>query len=390
MRAWLEAWLNARWYPHYEDSERSASVLVRSFLLTILLTPIAFIYGRAVAARRQRARRRAEDPNTQVLAARKESQNLLAPTVVVGNLTAGGSGKTPLVAALVAQLMKKNLRVGIVARGYGAKAPSYPRVVTAYSTPSECGDEALDLAVQTGAPVIVAPDRPQACRWLHELFDCQLVVSDDGLQHYAMARQLELLVINAQRGLGNQHLIPRGPLREPLDRLAEVDMVILMQEAALGAQGETAVQQLVQVLHTHATKVPVIRCTLQTSALVNLATGARVECADATRVFGRATRWVAVSSIANPESFHRDLRALRVEFVAGVFADHHVYRSTDLLPYVGSGLVTTSKDAVKIQVLMARDPRLRELEVWVLERAIRLDQDAQQSLDELLATVVDH
>ena len=155
-----------------------------------------------------------------------KSQSLPVPVIIVGNISIGGSGKTPLVLWLAQQLQQLGWRPGIISRGYGGKAANYPLTVTAETAASESGDEPKLLALRSGCPVVVAPDRVAAGRQLLAEFDSNIIISDDGLQHYRLARNLELVVVDARRGFGNGFCLPAGPLREPVSRLEQVDFVI--------------------------------------------------------------------------------------------------------------------------------------------------------------------
>lgn len=149
-----------------------------------------------------------------------------APLLVVGNLAVGGTGKSPAIQALVRHLQSQGLRCGVVSRGYGGQAPSYPWVVGADDDAGICGDEPLMLARTLACPVVVDPNRDRAVRHLLAQFQPDLVISDDGLQHYRLGRDFELVMIDGHRGLGNGQLLPAGPLREPVERLALVDWVV--------------------------------------------------------------------------------------------------------------------------------------------------------------------
>ena len=148
------------------------------------------------------------------------------PVIIVGNITVGGTGKTPFVAALVKILQQQGYKPGIVSRGYGGKSKIWPCIVESGSDPKQVGDEAVMLVRQTQAAMVVDPNRPRAVKKLLEKFDCDIVVSDDGLQHYALNRDLEIVVIDHKRGFGNEYCLPAGPLRESLSRLLKVDYVI--------------------------------------------------------------------------------------------------------------------------------------------------------------------
>lgn len=153
-------------------------------------------------------------------------QRLPVPVVVVGNITVGGTGKTPLVTWIVEYLLNLGYRPGVVSRGYSGKGDVWPSIVSPESDPKEVGDEPVLIAKRTDCPVCVGPDRPSAGRKLIETGLCDIIVSDDGLQHYALERDLEIAVLDGDRRLGNGHCLPAGPLREKPSRLASVDIVV--------------------------------------------------------------------------------------------------------------------------------------------------------------------
>ncbi|MEQ8516670.1 MAG: tetraacyldisaccharide 4'-kinase, partial [Chromatocurvus sp.] len=148
------------------------------------------------------------------------------PVIVVGNITVGGTGKTPVVIALAHALRARGVRVGIVSRGYGASRGAFPRRVRPGSGWRDSGDEPLMTARQTGCPVVIAPRRADAVRELLQWQSVDLVISDDGLQHLALARDLDIVLLDATAGVGNGRLLPAGPLREPAARLAHCDWVL--------------------------------------------------------------------------------------------------------------------------------------------------------------------
>ena len=150
-----------------------------------------------------------------------------APVVVVGNLTVGGTGKTPMIIWLVTALQQQGIRVGVVSRGYGAtQKVNYPVSLTAQSSVTQVGDEPKLIQLRTGCQVVVDPDRNRAVRHLLQQHEVDVVISDDGMQHYGMHRDLELLMVDAERLFGNQKLLPAGPLRESMARLASVDFIV--------------------------------------------------------------------------------------------------------------------------------------------------------------------
>jgi len=242
------------------------------------------------------------------------------PLVVVGNITVGGTGKTPIVIALVERLQKRGLRPGVVSRGYGASAPQSPLVVNSSTGASQCGDEPLLIVRRTGCPCVISPSRPDAVRTLLASFDVDLVISDDGLQHYAMARDLEIAVVDARVGLGNGFCLPAGPLREPPSRLAGVDFVIY--------RGSTD---------------PVNGVTYESEALVNICSGERLPVAP--EGVGREIH--AVAGIGQPWQFFDTLRTAGFEVEPHSFPDHHLYSATDFAGLADKPVIMTEKDAVK-------------------------------------------
>lgn len=149
------------------------------------------------------------------------------PVVVVGNLTAGGNGKTPVVIWLVEQLQRRGVRVGVVSRGYGGKAAAYPLFLTPETTTAEAGDEPVLIYQRTGAPVAVAPERAAAVKAILAAHNVQIIITDDGLQHYRLARDIEIVVIDGVRRFGNGWWLPAGPMRERASRLKTVDAAIV-------------------------------------------------------------------------------------------------------------------------------------------------------------------
>lgn len=148
------------------------------------------------------------------------------PVIIVGNLSVGGNGKTPVVVWLVDQLQQRGVNVGVISRGYGSQAKQYPLLVSAQTDPQEGGDEPVLIAKRTGAPVCISPNRRQAIELLLRSFPCDLIISDDGLQHYPLQRDMEIVVVDGERVFGNGFVLPAGPLRELPARLKQVDLII--------------------------------------------------------------------------------------------------------------------------------------------------------------------
>ncbi len=207
-----------------------------------LLAPLEALYRRVARRKRQR-----------FLAGQGSIHRAPVPVIVVGNLTVGGTGKTPMILWLIGHLRARGLKVGVVSRGYGATPPSLPWRVRASDTAAVAGDEPLLIVQRTGVALVTDPDRGRAVERLLAEESLDVILSDDGLQHYRLARDLELVMVDAARGFGNGRCLPAGPLREPLERLAEVDAVIHNGAAVDPADG--------------------FGLTLQPSALVNLRSG---------------------------------------------------------------------------------------------------------------------
>ncbi|MDP5255105.1 tetraacyldisaccharide 4'-kinase [Vibrio sp. HB161653] len=242
------------------------------------------------------------------------------PIVVVGNITAGGNGKTPVVIALVEALQQQGFCVGVVSRGYGGKSTSYPLLVQKSTSSLECGDEPKLIHERTKAHVAVAPKRAEAVKALLPL-GVQVIITDDGLQHYALARDIELIVVDGQRRFGNGLLIPAGPMRESLSRLDDVDFVIANGAAE---HGELAM-------------------TLEPGKAVNLVTGEQ-------KPVDELPPLCAFAGIGHPPRFFSTLREQGAKLVASHgFADHKAYTEQDIIALENdaSTLIMTEKDAVK-------------------------------------------
>jgi tetraacyldisaccharide 4'-kinase len=284
-----------------------------------LLAPLAWLYG-AISSLRRRA--------YELHLLRRHGVG--CPVVVVGNLTVGGTGKTPLVAWLARQLQIKGYRVGIVSRGYGSRA-STARLVAANATWQEVGDEPFLLAQNTGCPTAVGPDRVAAGRLLSAQ-GMNVIVSDDGLQHLRLASDCRLVVVDGERLFGNGRLLPAGPLREPVAQLRNADAVIV-NGTAPGAMPFGS---------ERGWAAPSIPMQLVPGAALSLMDGAP----RALESF-RGTRVHAVAGIGNPPRFFRELRARGIEVLEHAFADHHALVASDLEFGDDLPVLMTEKDAVK-------------------------------------------
>ncbi len=262
--------------------------------------------------------------------------------VVVGNITAGGSGKTPVVLWLVSELTRRGRRPGVVSRGYGGEGDAVREVLPESST-DEVGDEPLLIRRRAGCPVFVGRDRAAAAQALLAAHACDLIICDDGLQHYRLARDVEIAVID-RRGAMNGWPLPAGPLREPMSRLAEVDAVV-----ANGWQGPAAFEMTLIGNTFQRVDDSAVTCNAADLSGLHLH---------------------AVAGIGEPQRFFDHLTALGLRFDAHPFPDHHRYVAADLA-LSGDAILTTEKDAVKFA---APTP----LPVWVLPVTAAIEPDLAQ------------
>lgn len=259
---------------------------------------------------------------------------LPVPVIVVGNLYVGGTGKTPLVLELVAQLRARGYQPGIVSRGYGA-ASAQPRQVDAHGSAPEFGDEPLLLAQTSHVPVVIGRDRVAAARLLLNLHPaCDLLIADDGLQHLRLARDMELAVIH-YRGLGNGWLLPAGPLRDSPSRLKSVDAVVLH-----GRSEEMPVVRMYSPFFRMVTQLGTVYALKDPSHRISVAELA----AEQARA---GTRLIAAAGIGMPDRFFAMLRAAGLKFDALGLEDHHRYDTNPFAGRVFDCVLVTEKDAVK-------------------------------------------
>jgi tetraacyldisaccharide 4'-kinase len=316
-----------------------------------LLQPLGWLYGGLVAARRRA-----------YASGWARSAGPGRPVVVVGNLTVGGTGKTPLTIWLARALRAAGLRVGIVARGYRSRSGSAPRRVTLDSRWQDVGDEPLILARRSACPTVVGIDRLAAARML-AADGVDVILADDGLQHLRLARACEIVVIDGARGIGNGRLLPAGPLREPVTRLREVDAVVVNGTLTRGSL---------------AARLPgvVLGMQLEATEVLSLDERSRRPLASF-----NGQRVHAVAGIGNPQRFFSELRAHGLEVIEHAFPDHHPLTAAqvafaDVLP-----VLMTEKDAVKCRSFA--NPRL-----WYVPVTAQLTtHDAQELLARVRAKV---
>lgn len=320
--------------------------------LNILLLPFSLLFGAVTALRRFAYR-------SHLL----RSGHPGVPVIVVGNLTAGGSGKTPFVIWLTQWLLSQGRTPGVVSRGYG-RADKSLRVVGAASTAAEAGDEPLLIHFRTGAPLVVGADRLAAADLLCERHpEVDVIVSDDGLQHYRLQRNLELVLADDGARFGNGWLLPAGPLREPLSRMRQADALVLSMRGAGNASAAAYPLPVFRVQH-RAGACYRLQDPKQTCVLDDLA--------------GRQV--LAVAGVARPEAFFAQLENAGLNVQRLAFADHHIFRPGDF--DAAATVVMTEKDAVKCRELAGPD-------WWVLKLELQSDPQLEDWLTEKLAQLAE-
>lgn len=287
-----------------------------------------------------------------------KSYRLPVPVIIVGNINVGGTGKTPLVIWIVEQLKKQGYTPGVVSRGYGG---GYKNIAEVFvnSHPSEVGDEPVLIARRTASPMFVGANRVAAGRALLSAHpECNILVSDDGLQHYRLQRDFEIALINSDLQFGNQLLLPAGPLREKVTRLQGVDA--LVNSGSADVRNFNITEKLLP---------PIFSMRLQGDAFENISGIKQIKSVD----YFRDKPLVAIAGIGNPERFFNQLIGLGLQFERKIFADHHVFTEQDLLQFANKTLLMTEKDAVKCQMLNTVD-------AWYLPVTAALDKPSGQSL----------
>lgn len=241
------------------------------------------------------------------------------PVIIVGNISVGGNGKTPFAIWLCEMLIKEGYKPGIVSRGYGGKSDRYPLLLTKETEGGEAGDEPVMLFKRLQIPIVVDPKRVRAADYLNEHCDIDIIISDDGLQHYALPRDIEIAVVDGKRRFGNQKLMPMGPLRESLSRLKEVDFII--------NNGEQADNEITMLLQPQA-------CKAVDGRIASLPKQVKIN---------------ACAAIGYPQRFFDSLQSQHYQLGKLVpFADHYAFKADDFTQFgTQLPLLMTEKDAVK-------------------------------------------
>lgn len=328
LRAKLEKQLNKAWY----GQESSA--------LSAALKPLSVLYKSGLKLSQPRKEDVYQSP---------------IPVVVVGNIVAGGAGKTPLVIALCEHLADAGYRPGILSRGYRAGVERFPHMVAERDDAEKVGDEPKLMHNRLNVPVCIDPERSRGARYLfaHQL--CDVIVLDDGLQHRKLARDIEIAVVDGRRLLGNGLCLPAGPLREPSSRLDSVDFVVMNGRPDSDALHDSGISKYDAVM------------SLRVDGLVNLISDEVISIEAFLSKDLRRTP-IAMCGIGNPERFYQTLKDEGITHVPRTFADHHAFAASDLAAAPDQALIMTEKDAVKCRPLLAElgGKELVHKEIWFL------------------------
>ena len=303
-------------------------------LLARCLSPFSALFFYLAAKRRAKLSRQAKP--------------FSVPLVVVGNITVGGTGKTPVIISLANSLQAEGVNVGIVSRGYGSQTSHYPLQVRSTTGNKEAGDEALLIAKATACPVFIDADRVAAVNALLKNYpNIQIVLSDDGLQHYRLHRDFEIAVLDAQRGIGNGYGLPAGPLREPAKRLAEVNAILVNGEPSALTQSDVLqAAEYFQLKPTAWAKV-VDNKNVNDIPIGEVLPWQEQE-QEQEQAQGQGQGQVkAIAAIGNPARFFYTLSNLGVTFTPVTFDDHHPFTAADFAGFADDTIIMTSKDAIK-------------------------------------------
>lgn len=322
----------------------------------MLLAPLSWLFAGASALRRTLYRRGAWP-----------AIDVGRPVVVVGNITAGGTGKTPVSLWLARELKERGRRPGIVSRGYRGRLGPSPVHVRPDSDPAVVGDEPLLMERRQVCPVVVHPDRVAAARMLIDM-DCDIIVADDGLQHYRLARRYEIALVDGRRGFGNGRLLPAGPLREPVSRLATVDRILVQREPAADAVAGPGLPE--GVPRESFTLAARVACNLRDGRVVPLE-----------RLRGATVH--AVAGIGHPERFFRLLQSHGLEVIPHAYADHAALSAKQLRFDDDRLVLMTEKDAVRCRSVAPDN-------CWYVPVDIAFDEPGAAGWVDRMARDIDH
>lgn len=329
-----------------------------------LLVPLSVLFNQLAKSRRTKLE---TNPNRLLLT---------VPVIVIGNISAGGTGKTPVVMALIEDLKSRGYKPGVISRGYGGGAENAPLSVDASTPVTQSGDEAKLIAQLCSVPVVVDPLRDRAYSHIVDAFEVDVVVSDDGLQHYNLPRTIEVAVIDGQRMFGNERVFPAGPLREPVERLAEVDFVLLNGVDSLSEPQTLEATTKLKTLINPAKEIGFLE--LQPTVFINQQSGEKKPFAGAP--FNMGNRLQAVTGLGNPERFFNLLETLSYQVERYPFPDHHNFSKTDFESLnldEFQPIVMTEKDAIKCE-------DFAKANFWTLKVVLTLPNNFVDGVVELL------
>ena len=291
------------------------------------------------------------------------SHQLPVPVVVVGGISVGGSGKTPMVLSLIDHLRGEGMRPGVISRGYGGNSDFWPRVVGDDTSAELVGDEPQLIWQISGAPVVVGPERVRCGQHLLDRFDCDVIISDDGFQHFALKRDHDLVVVDGEAGIGNGWCLPSGPLREPVSALSRAHTVVVNGESSFDDKLGVPVYEMRSELGDARNLV-----TEETRPLSEFA-GSTIN---------------AMAAIGNPDRFFAQLKELGLSVEPRPFPDHYQYDEADLPKSDDAIVMMTEKDGIKCQG-MRSEPFARN--VWIVPAKVSVDAAVFERVDETLKRV---
>lgn len=310
-----------------------------------LLWPVSAVYCLVIWCRKQ----------AYLLGLFKQTK-IAVPVIVIGNISVGGTGKTPCVIWLAKQLQQAGFRPGIISRGYRGQATGYPINVMTDSDPVLVGDEPVIISRHTQCPMAISPSRVEAAQFLLQQHECNVIIADDGLQHTALGRDIEIVVVDNKRLFGNGLCLPAGPLREPLSRLKTVDYII--HNGGNTNQFNMALSQ---------------------GDVINLLDNSRIKKLSA---FNNQTVH-AIAGIGDPERFFNQLLEAGLSIDAHPFPDHYPFQAADLNFEVDAHLLMTEKDAVKYQTFATKN-------MWYIPIEATISGKLEQKIIQQLAEISHH
>ena len=267
------------------------------------------------------------------------------PVLIIGNITLGGTGKTPLALNIIENFLKEGLKPALISRGYGGSANNITEVFE-FSNVRAVGDEALLIKSKSKIPIFIGKDRANVARILLKKYpETSIIISDDGLQHHRLERDYEIIVVDSQRQFGNGLIFPAGPLRECISRLKQVDAVVYK-----GVNNNSNFYQMKYI----------------TKHFKNLLTNKKAILKDI-----KDKKIVAITAIGNPESFFSTLESYDLEFKKVIFNDHYLFNKNDFIKYADYNIVMTEKDAIKCKKFATKNFWVLPLEIKVDDRLFR-------------------